>query len=440
MAFSETSYYIWNASGNIASCDAQGFLLSFGSSSGILYNCCLCLYYLAVVKKERSDEYIRTKLEPYYHGLSITIALIISFTTLICEAFNPAPNDGICWAFQYNPPHCEGYENGEIPDGYNIPCGRGRAATVLSLIFSFPLLLASPIVIVASMTITYKAVLKHELKMAEYGVGSLRASVARSSILMRNAAEQTEDDNPRSSIIRRFSHRLSSSMSSAFESPRRMSRSRAVLYKGLAYSGAYMFCYMPYFITNIVYIFLDKKKPFPLILSFQICVPLQGLLNFAIFLHPKVAGIRKKGNISLIGAIIRAMKSRGSRSRRTSIRNRNSGRGRISLHNNDRRRRRKRQKTRKRHSFRETIKRRSRQMKRFSKNYSVIIEGQQEDATVNRAQSENNARDLQRIYRELSERNLSSARSSTLSAGSSAQLDEENGAAENDDVGAQPEL
>ncbi len=296
-------------------------------------------------------------------------------------------------------------------------------------------------VIVASMTMTYKAVLKNELKMAEYGVGSLRASVARSSILMRNAAEQIEDDNPRSSIIRRFSHRLSSSMSSAFgSSPRRMSRSRAVLYKGLAYAGAYMFCYMPYFITNIVYIFLDKKKPFPLILSFQICVPLQGLLNFAIFLHPKVAGIRKKGNISLIGAIIRAMKSRGSRSRRTSIRNRNGRRGRTSLHNNDRRRRRKGQKTRKRHSFRETIKRRSRQMKRFSKNYSVIIVGQQEDAAANRVQSEHNARDLQRIYRELAERNVSSARSSTLSAGSSAQLDEDNGAAGNDDVGAQPEL
>ncbi len=48
MAFSETSYYIWNASGNIASCDTQGFLLAFGSSAGIMYNCCLCLYYFAV--------------------------------------------------------------------------------------------------------------------------------------------------------------------------------------------------------------------------------------------------------------------------------------------------------------------------------------------------------------------------------------------------------
>lgn len=48
MAPKETSYYIWNARGNSATCDAQGFILAFGSGSGILYNCSLCFYHLSV--------------------------------------------------------------------------------------------------------------------------------------------------------------------------------------------------------------------------------------------------------------------------------------------------------------------------------------------------------------------------------------------------------
>ncbi len=298
--------------------------------------------------------------------------------------------------------------------------------------------------------------------MAQYGVGSLRASVARASMLMRNEQQQQtaseENQSRRASVMSRLSHRFSSSMSSQGAVSGRMSaasgrsnetrrasivrrfshrrsssmstnnatarRSRAVLYKGLAYSGAYMFCYMPYFVTNIVYTFIDKKKPFPLILSFQICVPLQGLFNFAIFLHPKVVSVRKRGDISLFRAIFRAMKSRGNRnrSRRTSVHS--GGRRRTSLRNSGRRRG---KRVKPRLSFRETLKRRSRQVKRFSKNFSVFeaataaaAAGQQQNSsTPNSVQSENDARELQRIYRELAERNVSSALSSTLSANSS---------------------
>ena len=33
---------------------------------------------------------------------------------------------GNCYAPVYEPPHCAGYSDGEVRDGFNIPCGQGR--------------------------------------------------------------------------------------------------------------------------------------------------------------------------------------------------------------------------------------------------------------------------------------------------------------------------
>jgi len=342
MAPKETSYYIWNARGNSATCDAQGFILAFGSAAGILYNCSLCFYHLSVVRYERSDEYIRKKIEPYYHAVSILIPLVVSFTTLAKQAFNPAPNTGICWGFQYNPPHCENLDlnTGEVPDDdmYTIECGRGPDATLLSLIFGLPMLLSSPIVIVVTMTMTYRAVLKNEKKLSKYGVGALRASVAKSSMM---ATSNANGIGRRSSVFSTFQNFRrgswdpnSSSMSGSHDQiqfqvqmqrnelkrrKKRTARSRAVLKKGISYSSAYLLCYMPYLVSYAVYVAIDRKTPFFLILFIQMFIPLQGFFNVIIFISPKIRAVRVNNDISFFRAVLKAVKSRGQKKHRNSL-------------------------------------------------------------------------------------------------------------------------
>ena len=63
----EVDYLYWNARGNMLTCNLQGFLSVMGSSAS-LYNCSICLYYLAIVKYNKSDNFIRKKIEPWLHA------------------------------------------------------------------------------------------------------------------------------------------------------------------------------------------------------------------------------------------------------------------------------------------------------------------------------------------------------------------------------------
>ena len=47
----EVDYFYWNARGNTTTCNLQGFLHVMGFSAS-LYNCSICIYYLAIVKRE----------------------------------------------------------------------------------------------------------------------------------------------------------------------------------------------------------------------------------------------------------------------------------------------------------------------------------------------------------------------------------------------------
>ncbi len=94
---SEDAYDTWNARGNEVTCDAQGFLLAVGTFGGLFYNAALTLYYLAVIKFGKSNEYIRRKIEPFLHGIPIVAAMTHSIIRLVGNHFN---NNGMgsCWA------------------------------------------------------------------------------------------------------------------------------------------------------------------------------------------------------------------------------------------------------------------------------------------------------------------------------------------------------
>lgn len=141
-----------------------------------LYNCSMCFYYLSIIKYNKKDEYIKDKLEPWFHFISISYALAIGIIGLANKGFNNSFYGGACAATPYNPPHCKDYENGAIPDGFTIPCGRGDTASgaghLSQGIMFFLLVSVTPVIIFGTMFSMYKTVRNIEQKMKTYGAGA----------------------------------------------------------------------------------------------------------------------------------------------------------------------------------------------------------------------------------------------------------------------------
>jgi hypothetical protein len=176
----EISYLVPFASGNAATCDAQGFLIHFPVFVSACYNCCICFYYLAIISYSKRYDYIQRKLEPWFHGISILFPLVINVILVATDSFN-AFNGSFCFPQPHNPPHCIGHEAGDIPKGYSITCGRGgvedglaKLRTISRSVQYLVVLIIAPLIIVVTMAIMFKSVSNIEKKMQKYGVGSLR--------------------------------------------------------------------------------------------------------------------------------------------------------------------------------------------------------------------------------------------------------------------------
>lgn len=188
----DVNYIIWNAKGNAATCDAQGFIQSVGACLVVFYNCSLNFFYLAVVKYKKTDEYIQRKIEPWLHAVPIVTSIAYSVWLLVGKHFNNL--NGSCISFIYAPRHCDGLQEGEVRDDFDlmqgdvdfdfefeIPCERGLDGVFLAYIIYFALTVGCPIIVLSSLGSIYAFVRKQEKKNSRYGVQSIRASIAARS-------------------------------------------------------------------------------------------------------------------------------------------------------------------------------------------------------------------------------------------------------------------
>jgi hypothetical protein len=110
------------ATGNKASCSAQGFIVQFSISS-IIYNAALSFYYLLIIKYNYKGRQLQ-KVEKWIHITPITFGLVTALCALCLDTYNfavwdcwiaPAPNDDkkrqqlartLQWAFFFIPLWC----------------------------------------------------------------------------------------------------------------------------------------------------------------------------------------------------------------------------------------------------------------------------------------------------------------------------------------------
>ncbi len=306
---SDDSYIVWNARGNEATCDAQGFLFTFGAVGGILYITSLNLYYLAVVKYGKSDDYIRNKIEPLLHSVPMVVASTFSIVGLVRQHFND-DFSGLCYYPFHYPLHCQGYEVGEIRDGFEIPCGRGTEGAEIYYFFLF-LSAAIPVnITIACLLMIYRAVKEQERKASRYGASSLDINPSTTS---RSTASSSNASRP------------------ANRSNNGQSKSRAIMLMAFQYSFAW---FLSHGIAHIMLsTVIDKSLQFIhgslpsfsgsiLVGIYFVCIlfPLQGFYNLCFFMYPKVISARKvrrgQEKVSWCKAISEAFWSRGNETRK----------------------------------------------------------------------------------------------------------------------------
>ena len=206
-----------------------------------------------MVRYNMSTSYIKRRIEPFLLGMPCFVAVVCCTIGLVGQNYNPNEEGECATEPLYNPPHCIGFEVGEIRDGFTIPCGRGSGWTAsFYYIVTFVVFLACPIVICICLFLMFKAVRRLESRTSTYGIGSLNISATHRGGV-GNSHNSSNDGlgasvlSRASVIMNRFASRRSSNSSEQY------SNSRSVLNRAMAYSFGYCLTWL----WTIIYLALD---------------------------------------------------------------------------------------------------------------------------------------------------------------------------------------
>lgn len=254
-------------------CTADGFLAVLGYT-GPYYNAAISFYYVLSIKYGIRDERIQKVYEPIFHGVSILYALGFALAGLGLEVYNPTPVAFGCWIDPY-PPECT--------DNEEIECERGEKAPIFAAFAAMIPLLVVLFTLIVNNLIVYMFVRKTDLRSQRY---SMRTSSRQPTSENFNEANTDSDQLSNNCIT--------ICCGSKQEGP---NLSQKVATQSFFYVFAFFICYImstvlfalgavdpegsengDYFIWNVLNAFL---------------LPLQGLLNFLVFVRPRYVRWRK---------------------------------------------------------------------------------------------------------------------------------------------------
>jgi len=183
----------------------------------------------------------------------------------------------------YDPPHCIGYEDGDIREGFTIPCGRGRDGAVLfAYVVFFITLLIAPCVVAISLGLIYRGVRQQEMKMARYGDRASMQSFQQTATGVNNTNEGACN-----SFLSRIRRRKTLNI--------KRSNSRVVLQRAFAYTCSFCLTWS-WLIIELGITVAGAEVPIVLLYLVNIFTPLQGSWNLLIFIYPKVIAAKAKGS------------------------------------------------------------------------------------------------------------------------------------------------
>ncbi|GFH50219.1 hypothetical protein CTEN210_06695 [Chaetoceros tenuissimus] len=267
------------AMGNMKTCSAQAFFIILGQVCAVLSNVILNLYYLLKFRYNKSDDFIKKKLEPVGYTLSVIIGLTSAAVALAFNMLNPTPYVPFCFAGSY-PFDC-------LMDD-EVECIAGRVSqkeeTIFKIIYlsiigcAFFAVLISMVLVILSVFKTRRDSRKRKEEMQRKG---RNAGTASSERQYYDDVITPETSNPANAL--------------ELGEDRNLENTNSVMKVALMYIMAFFLTWIWSIIAvaagsfsnwgNILWIVLDRAKP--------IFNPAQGLFNLFIFVYNKVHILRK---------------------------------------------------------------------------------------------------------------------------------------------------
>lgn len=304
----------------VASCKANGFIMSTGATLVVMYTFFLCVYYLYKLKYRMTDNAFRHKIETKCHAFIVVFCVAVNITALGMDTIHTSAFLRSFCAINSTPTGCRKH-----PDivGECDPTTRKRADHLI-----FVTVVSLPIICLVGITFAMASLYHHayvlnqtieqELQLSiqtptslRSGIrrdGSSRRSIARDGSLRTNTPR--EGGSVRTSTTREDSLRISDPRGgsalatveepedeAAMETPQdkvqQLSRlyRREMMIQATCYVGAFCITYIP----MVICVFLTIYTENPLIISsiVMFTFPLGGFLNILVYTRPKIASLRR---------------------------------------------------------------------------------------------------------------------------------------------------
>ena len=247
---------VFAPSGTRGSCTVQGFFIQFGIATP-LYNAALALYYLLIIRYQWKEKQVR-KAEKFLHSVPLLWASGTSLAALGMTLLNNA--NLWCWISSV-PLSCTGsYRNNGVND-----CERGNNAWIYRWAFFYAPLWAAIVCSGIWMLLTYLAVRKTEKASSKW-----KARPSTNDAAMSSAARKKKEKE---------------------ESDRK--HSKQVASQAFYYLMAFFFSWLFGTLTRFIQM-TSGKTYYPIILLMAIFTPMQGFLNYLVYIRPRWLSYRKK--------------------------------------------------------------------------------------------------------------------------------------------------
>ena len=203
----------YKAHGNMATCTAQGFLLTLSSTAIAAWDIALCATYILILMHNWTAQQLR-HAEPYFFAFAAAISLGISIPPLFNQSYNY--RWGVCTLQSYKP-FCHAY-----PEDPNWTCERGEDYIIYSAIHA-AFISISALVGLITMCKIYAKVRRLEVATARYDFSATPTRQQR--FFRRNQSNDT------------FASQQSPTGASRSTHANRQSKSRQFAIQALLYSG-----------------------------------------------------------------------------------------------------------------------------------------------------------------------------------------------------------
>ena len=144
----------WKAVGNQATCNMQGFVYQFGLATTV-YSACLALHFLLRVRNV-PESLVARKVEPIMHSIAILVPLGTALAAMFLDLYNPPLLATGCYLASY-PVGCQ--------DDPAVECTRGLSAFLYTFLLAGLIAITCFLVVLVSMALLVWTVRRNAVNM-----------------------------------------------------------------------------------------------------------------------------------------------------------------------------------------------------------------------------------------------------------------------------------